>query len=320
MATKGRPTLFETVIDCVLQARQCRESWLRRSHVFADVPEDEGAYPLANDGYDPDEPRIPAGQPGGGQWTAGGGRTKNQLEQARQKLDEGYAKEVNDIKNMQGISDQERTAGLKSLEEKYQKARHDLDQRISRIEQTAQDIAFAYGGNASDYYKDLNDSDPKVRALMETLDHLDNFSFKDDALVALRHVQGGTPPPPFDPHVLNAMLLAGIGAPGEGGMKGQAGRKLEEMGLRDVELAGSSFNTGRKQLEDAGFKWVKTTPTGRRIFQNSKTGAEVLYDSDKALVGNQKPHWHILDSARKAYDRSGRLVKPSEQAAHIPAN
>jgi hypothetical protein len=30
---------------------------------------------LANDGYNPDEPRIPGGQTGGGQWTTGGGRT-----------------------------------------------------------------------------------------------------------------------------------------------------------------------------------------------------------------------------------------------------
>jgi hypothetical protein len=91
------------------------------------------------------------------------------------------------------------------------------------------------------------------------------------------------------------------------------------MGLRDVDLAGASFNTGRKQLEDAGFKLVETTPTGRKVFENPKTGAKVSYDSGGALVGDQKSHWHIRDSAGRAYDRGGRVVKSGEDAAHIPA-
>jgi hypothetical protein len=131
-------------------------------------------------------------------------------------LDEGYAKEVEDIKNMPGITDQERNAALKSLEEKYQKARNDLNNRIAKIEQTAQDIAFAYGGNASDYYKVLDDSDPKVQELMDTLDRLDSYGFKDAFLLALRRAQGGKPPPSSDPHVLRSAKLLGIGTLEEG--------------------------------------------------------------------------------------------------------
>jgi len=329
--------------------------------------------PLANEGFNPAEPRIPAGQPGGGQWTAGmapstpvlsgrntlpsdefgatggslqvaparaktsesagdaaqvhndqwrlpGTGTIDQLKQARERLAEGYEKEVQDIKNMPGIGDQEQNAALKSLEEKYQKARNDLDRRISRIEQTARDMAFAYGGKPSDYYKILDDSDPKVQELMDALEHLDSYGFKDQALLYLRHAVGGKPPPPTDPHVLNAALAAAIGALGEGGMKGQAGSNLEAMGLRDVELAGASFNTGRKQLENAGFKWVETTPTGRKVFENPKTGAKVYYDSGGALVGDQKPHWHIVNSSGDVHDRSGRVAEPGTNAAHIPSN
>jgi hypothetical protein len=44
--------------------------------------EDAGV-PLANVGYDPNEPRIPAGQPGGGQWTAGAGGAQNTTAQAK---------------------------------------------------------------------------------------------------------------------------------------------------------------------------------------------------------------------------------------------
>lgn len=33
----------------------------------------QNGHPLANAGYDPAEPRVPAGQPGGGQWTSAGG-------------------------------------------------------------------------------------------------------------------------------------------------------------------------------------------------------------------------------------------------------
>ncbi len=258
--------------------------------------------------------------PGGSQSTGTGTGTIAQLEQARQKLDEGYAKEVRDIKAMQGITDAERNAALKSLEEKYNSARDALNQRISRLEQIAEDIAFAYGGKASDYYKSLDDTDPKVKELMDLMDHLDAYSFKDAFLLDLRRVQGGATPPPTDPHVLNAVLLAAVAALGEGGMKGQGTRNLESMGLRDVELAGESFNAGRKQLEGAGFKWVETTPDGRRIFRNPKTGAQVYYDSGGALIGDQKPHWHIADPAGNQYDRSGRPAEKGDNARHIPAN
>jgi hypothetical protein len=166
---------------------------------------------LANAGFNPNEPRVPAHQPGGGQWTTGapggvqmapsttvlsgrngllpgqfagqgivqkaphsptatnnssggtGAGTIDQLKLALQKLDEAYAKEVNDIKNMSGISDQEKNAALQSLAGKYNKARNDFTQRIVKLQQLAQDIAFAYGGKASDYYKALDDTDPKVQ-------------------------------------------------------------------------------------------------------------------------------------------------------------
>ena len=88
--------------------------------------------------------------------------------------------------------------------------------------------------------------------------------------------------------------------------------------MKDVDIAGKTFNAGRKALEDAGFKWVETTPTGRQVFRHPVTGAEVYFDSGKALVGNQKPHWHIRDKAGQAYDRSGRPVGLDENAGHIP--
>jgi len=104
-----------------------------------------------------------------------------------------------------------------------------------------------------------------------------------------------------------------------GGMRVAAINTLRKLGLEGVNLAGSSFNTGRKQLEAAGFKLVETTDTGRKVFVNSKTGARVYYDSGDALVGNQKPHWHIQDGGGVDLDRMGRPVDSSENAAHIPA-
>jgi RHS repeat-associated protein len=101
---------------------------------------------------------------------------------------------------------------------------------------------------------------------------------------------------------------------------GAEGRqRLREMGLEGVELAGSSFNRGKKQLEAAGFTLVRTTRTGRRVFENPETGAVVNFDSGGALVGNQKPHWHIVDAGGQHYDRSGRPVGTDEGAGHIPA-
>jgi hypothetical protein len=109
-------------------------------------------------------------------------------------------------------------------------------------------------------------------------------------------------------------------AQGRGSMGAQALQNLQRMGLQDVNLAGASFNSGRKALEDAGFVWKETTATGRQVFNNAKTGAQVFYDSGDALVGEQSPHWHIQDNAGVNYDRSGRVVDSSENAAHIPAN
>ena len=49
------------------------------------VIEDEQGQPLANKGFDPDEPRVPAGQSGGGQWTSGSdGRADRETQRAAQ--------------------------------------------------------------------------------------------------------------------------------------------------------------------------------------------------------------------------------------------
>jgi hypothetical protein len=56
-----------------------------------------------------------------------------------------------------------------------------------------------------------------------------------------------------------------------------------------VEHYGKSFNSGRKALEKAGFRWIETTETGRRVFRNPATKAEVYFDSGKALVPGQDP-------------------------------
>jgi len=101
--------------------------------------------------------------------------------------------------------------------------------------------------------------------------------------------------------------------------KAAAKAKLRELGLDGVKLAGKSFNSGRKALEDAGFKLVEITKTGRKTFANSKTGAKVHFDSGKALTPFQKPHWHIYDKGGAAISRSGKIVPDGKYAGHIPA-
>ena len=162
-------------------AKECRNNSslleLQRSHPELAVFRYVGfrnyyrSKPLANAGFNPDEPRVPAGQPGGGQWTTGmapstpvlsgrsntlapdrfdspvvastpsvgrssaaGAGARDQLIIARQELDQAYAKELNEIKKMRGVTEEERNAGLKSLEEKYENARNDLNKRIARID------------------------------------------------------------------------------------------------------------------------------------------------------------------------------------------
>lgn len=108
---------------------------------------------------------------------------------------------------------------------------------------------------------------------------------------------------------------------GKGTIASQASQNLKRAGLGDVKLAGQSFNSGRKQLENAGFRLDRITESGRRIFINDKTGATVTFDSGKALGYGQKPHWTIQDKAGQFLDRSGRPVSgpnPPMGGKHIP--
>lgn len=97
--------------------------------------------------------------------------------------------------------------------------------------------------------------------------------------------------------------------------------KLKEMGLKDVKLAGKSYNAGKKALEKAGFKQTKTTDTGRKEFEHPVTKAKVTYDSGGALTSQQKPHWTIQDKGGTFHDRSGNPVtgpSPPMGGKHIP--
>lgn len=180
--------------------------------------------------------------------TATGAGTRDHLVQALKDLDSGYTKEVADIKGMQGITEAERAAGLKSLKERYEKARGDLSKRIDRIEQTAEDLAFAYGGKASDYYKDLDDGEPKVQELMGLLDHLEAYGFKDVFLLALRRTQGGPLPPPSDSHVLNAALQVATSVVGSEGSAVE--KRLHAAEKSAVEEAAAKAGKLKQLLEN----------------------------------------------------------------------
>ena len=111
-----------------------------------------------------------------------------------------------------------------------------------------------------------------------------------------------------------------------GGMRSGArsrGANLRKMGLAGVKLKGSSYNTGRKALEGAGFRLERTTGTGRKVFVNDRTGAVVTHDSGKALAAGQKNHWTIQDKGGAFYDASGRPVSgphPPMGGKHIPGD
>jgi RHS repeat-associated protein len=113
--------------------------------------------------------------------------------------------------------------------------------------------------------------------------------------------------------------ITGGGSSSGSGARSKAREAMRNLGLEDVNLAGTSYNSGRKALEKAGFEFDHVTKTGRRVFRHPRTGAIVSYDSGKALVGNQRPHWHIQDRAGNRYDRLGRVVESYEEAGHIPA-
>ncbi|WP_437589257.1 RHS repeat-associated core domain-containing protein [Sorangium sp. So ce1000] len=113
---------------------------------------------------------------------------------------------------------------------------------------------------------------------------------------------------------------AGATQAARGGSRAAAAANLRRMGLQGVNLAGETYNSGRKALERAGFVLERTTDTGRRVFKNSQTGAEVFYDSGRALAPGQKPNWHIRDAGGNRYDRSGRIVASDEVAGHVPGD
>ena len=276
------------------------------------VIEDGPSQSLANEGFNSDEPRIPAGQPGGGRWTkagegtsagqgsgkrleeqqhsvkpaphptpspsrqeaktnkanpphatATGAGTRDHLVQALKELDTGYAKEVADIMGMRGITEAERAAGLKSLKEKYEKAPGDLSERIDKIEQTAEDLAFAYGGKASDYYKYLDDSDPKVQELMGLLDHLEAYGFKDAFLLALRHHEGGPLPPPSNSHVLNAALQVAMSVVGPEGSAVE--KRLHAAEKSAVEEAAAKAGKLKQFLENIATGVQRAAKTAKEL-------------------------------------------------------
>ena len=107
----------------------------------------------------------------------------------------------------------------------------------------------------------------------------------------------------------NASLVMPLNISGAAGKFSQVGASvLRKLGLKDVELAGASYNAARKSLEEAGFVLKETTSTGRRVFVNAETGVIVTYDSGRALAEGQQVHWTIQDKAGRYFRRSGRLV------------
>ena len=109
------------------------------------------------------------------------------------------------------------------------------------------------------------------------------------------------------PYIGDASKIAKYGRKA-GKCAAKAAEQLTNLGLKGVDLAGKSYNSGRKALEKAGFVLENTTSTGRKIFRNPRTGAVVTHDSGKALGAAQKPHWTIQDKGGRFYDRSGRSV------------
>jgi hypothetical protein len=58
---------------------------------------------------------------------------------------------------------------------RFMRNKRPRSKRISKLEQTAKEIATVYGGKPEDYIDSLNDSDPKVQELMAELEGLDNI-------------------------------------------------------------------------------------------------------------------------------------------------
>jgi hypothetical protein len=96
----------------------------------------------------------------------------------------------------------------------------------------------------------------------------------------------------------------------------QNATNLRNSGLDDINLHGKSYNSGRKLLEAKGFT-LSTTKTTRKVFTKTINGktVKISFDSGRALVGNQKPHWHIQLNGvdLNAFGKTGRNP-------HIPAN
>lgn len=103
----------------------------------------------------------------------------------------------------------------------------------------------------------------------------------------------------------------------------QAAGNLRRLGLKCINLAGKSYNSGRKALEKRGFVLNRTTKTGRKIFVHPEKGTIITYDSGKALGAGQKPHWTIQDRGGQYYNRCGRPVSgpnPPMGGKHIPGS
>jgi len=111
--------------------------------------------------------------------------TKQQLEDEQKALDHAYQASKDAINNDQKATNEEKAAGLQSLDEIYSKHKSDIQKRIGKLEQSAKDVARAYGGKPEDYEGKLDDSDPQIQQMMAELDSLDSRGMKDAFLDAL---------------------------------------------------------------------------------------------------------------------------------------
>ncbi len=97
---------------------------------------------------------------------------------------------------------------------------------------------------------------------------------------------------------------------------------LRNLGLDKVDVGNTSFNTGRKKLENNGFKRVfKNNQTGRVTFEHPQTKAKVHYDPNdiNPYTGKKSPSWHIEDRGGNRFNQTGRPVNRDDPSAHIPA-
>ena len=111
-------------------------------------------------------------------WDPDGLETKKEAIKKRDALDKNK-KSVIDGYNKSNMSKEEKEKAIKTVEEEYEADRQEINERITKIEKTAKDMAKIFGHDQAYHEEHLDDNNPQDKELIDMLEHAEAYGFRE---------------------------------------------------------------------------------------------------------------------------------------------